>query len=79
MKKAMTHTVVLTERQGGFKAKYVDKVVKCRLLTKHIVLESGTKYKKDDGLIFYGRRYMGSYMEKTKVNPNTLKEIKKNC
>lgn len=75
MKKEMTHTVVLEERQGGFKANYVDKVVKCRLLTKHIVLENGTKYKKDDGLMFGGHKYMGMYMENTKVKTHTIKEI----
>jgi hypothetical protein len=45
------------------------------LLTNHIVLENGTKYKKVDGLMAGGHKYMGVYMEKTQVKPITIKEI----
>lgn len=74
MKKTMTHTITLEERQGGFEATYVAKTVDCRLLTHHIVLENGTKYKKSDGEMVGGHKYMGMYMENTKVKPSTLKE-----
>lgn len=76
MAKKMTHTVIITKRVGGFKAKYVDEVVECRLLTSHIVLNNGTKYKKSDGEMVGGHKYMGQYMESTRVKPNTVKEIK---
>lgn len=75
MEKPMTHTVVLKTRIGGFSATYKDEIVKCRLLTNHIVLENGTKYKKVDGLMVGGHKYMGVYMEKTQVKPITIKEI----
>lgn len=29
MKKEMTHTITLTQREGGFKATHVDRTVKC--------------------------------------------------
>ena len=44
------------------------------LLTRD-VLENGIKYKKDDGLMVGGHKYMGTYMEKTKVKPSALKRI----
>lgn len=75
MKKPMTHTVVLKERIGGFSSRYEDRIVQCRLLKNHIVLQNGTKYKKVDGLMAGGHKYMGVYMEKTQVKPNTIKEI----
>lgn len=76
MKKAMTHTVILTTREGGFTARYVDKRVECRLLTNHIVLEHGTKYRKSDGDMVGAHKYMGQYMEDTRVKPTTLIEVK---
>ena len=33
----MTHVITLTQGEGGFKATHVDRTVKCRLLTNHIV------------------------------------------
>lgn len=76
MKKVMTHEVIITTRHGGFKGNYVDTTIKCRLLTHHIVLEDGTKYKKIDGDKVNAHKYMGQYMENTRVKPNTLQELK---
>jgi len=73
--KTLTHTITLERREDGFKAIYVDCVVKCRLLTSHIVIENGIKYKKSDGLMVGGHKYKGVYMENTKVKPETLEEI----
>ena len=75
MKKEMTHTITLTQREGGFKATHVDRTVKCRLLTNHIIAENGIKYKKSDGLVLGAHTYRGVYMETTKVNPDTLHPI----
>jgi len=74
-KKEMTHEVTVTTRHGGFTANYVDTTVKCRLLTSHIVLEYGIKYRKDNGHMVGAHKYMGQYMESTKVKPETLKAL----
>lgn len=75
-KQITTHTVTLERRTGGFNGTYVTETVKCRLLTRHIVLENGKKYKLDDGLMVGGRMFKGQYMESTQIKPISLKEIK---
>jgi hypothetical protein len=73
MGKRLTHTIQMIRKDGwnGYKD---AEVVACRLLKHHIVLEHGTKYNKSDGLMVGALRYLGVYMETTKVKISTLKE-----
>ena len=73
-KKGMTHTIQMIRKDGWHGHKDAE-TVKCRLLSKHIVLECGTKYRKDDGYMVGGHRYKGVYMETTLLKVSALKKI----
>lgn len=72
--KEMTHKIILIHR-AIFGNKGWKESVNCRLLKTSIVLSNGNKYKKSDGLMVGGHRYMGTYMESTTVDLDSLSEL----